>query len=43
LAVKWNIQQPQDWFSIAHAVVMKEKGGSFVNNYYNGSLLQGNM
>jgi hypothetical protein len=41
LAIKWNIQKPEDWHKVTYKMVVKE-GGSFVSDYYNGSLTQGN-
>jgi hypothetical protein len=41
LAIKWNIQKPEDWNKVTREAVVKE-GGGFVNDYYNGSLQQGN-
>ena len=40
LAIKWNIQKPEDWTKVTTAAVVKE-GGGFVSHYYNSSLLQG--
>jgi hypothetical protein len=41
LAIKWNIQKPEDWNKMTCDMVVKE-GGSFIYKYYNGSLNQGN-
>ena len=40
LAIKWNIQKPEDWYEVTYKMVVKE-GGSFIAHYYNGSLQQG--
>jgi hypothetical protein len=40
LAIKWNIQKPEDWNKVTNRMVLKE-GRSFITNYYNGSLKQG--
>ena len=40
LAIKWNIQRPEDWNKVT-CDTMVRKGGSFINAYYNGSLKQG--
>jgi hypothetical protein len=37
LAVKWNIQKPEDWHTVSTKKVIKEEGGSFIVTYYNGS------
>jgi hypothetical protein len=41
LAIKWNIKTPEDWTKISSIQVLNEKGGEFVNLFYNGSLQQG--
>jgi hypothetical protein len=40
LAVKWNIQQRDDWKKVTYDMVLKE-GGSFLVNHYGGSLPRG--
>jgi hypothetical protein len=40
LAVKLNIQKPQDWYKVHSGRVVKE-GGSFISKYYDGSLKKG--
>jgi hypothetical protein len=40
LAIKWNIQKPDDWNKVTWSMVSKE-GGNFVSSYYNSSLQQG--
>jgi hypothetical protein len=40
LAIKWNIQKPEDWNKVTCGMVLKE-GGNFIDRYYNGSLQQG--
>jgi hypothetical protein len=40
LAIKWNIQKPEDWNKVTCDMVLKE-GGRFIVDYYNGSLQQG--
>jgi hypothetical protein len=42
LAVKLNIQKPEDWLKVKCKQVTDE-GGSFVNAYYNSSVLTGNI
>jgi hypothetical protein len=41
LAIKWNIQKPEDWNKVTNEMVLKE-GGRFIVDYYNRSLQQGN-
>jgi hypothetical protein len=41
LAVTLNIQKPQDWCAVTTKIAV-DKGGSFINNYYGGSLIRGN-
>jgi hypothetical protein len=41
LATKLNIQKPEDWGKVTGSVVMKERGGYFISNYYSGSLYKG--
>jgi hypothetical protein len=43
LAEKYGIQKPSDWTTVNKQLIMKEKGGHFINNYYNGSLLKGKL
>ena len=40
LAKTLNIQKPEDWYSVSVKTVL-EKGGSFVNTLYNGSVIRG--
>jgi hypothetical protein len=40
LAIKWNIQKPEDWNKVTNKMVLEE-GGYFIGNYYNTSLQQG--
>jgi hypothetical protein len=40
LAIKWNIQKPEDWNKVTYDMVLKE-GGRFIVYYYNGSLQRG--
>jgi hypothetical protein len=42
LAIKWNIQKPNDWNHVTWSMVIKE-GGSFIINYYHGSLKRGTI
>ena len=37
-----NIQKPEDWYSVPIKTVL-EKGGSFIKNNYNGSIIQGKL
>jgi hypothetical protein len=37
LAIKLNIQRPEDWYKVPLTSVLRE-GGSFVNSYYKSSL-----
>jgi hypothetical protein len=41
LAIKLNIQKPEDWYKVTSQLVL-EKGGSFLAKYYNYSLIRGN-
>jgi hypothetical protein len=41
LAVKFNIQDPKDWYNITRRQVMKE--GGFFMKYYNSSTMQGTL
>jgi hypothetical protein len=41
LAVKLNIQKPEDWYNIQGSSLWKEKGGHFIKNHYNSSLIAG--
>jgi hypothetical protein len=43
LAIKWNIQNPEDWNKVTREMVYKEGGRDFLNTFYNGSLQQGNQ
>jgi hypothetical protein len=40
LAIKWNIQKPEDWNKVTQEMAWKE-GGYFINQYYNSSLQRG--
>jgi hypothetical protein len=40
LAIKYNIQKPEDWHKITREMALKE-GGSFITKHYNGSLRKG--
>jgi hypothetical protein len=40
LAIKWNIQKPEDWNKVTHKMALKE-GGNFIATYYGGSLQRG--
>jgi hypothetical protein len=40
LAIKLQIQKPEDWYNVHWKTVVNE-GGSFVARYYNASLVQG--
>jgi hypothetical protein len=40
LAIKWNIQKPEDWNKVTTTMVVREKG-DFINRYYKGSLQRG--
>jgi hypothetical protein len=40
LAIKWNIQKPEDWRKVTYDTVLKE-GGRFVARYYSGSIQEG--
>jgi hypothetical protein len=41
LAIRLNIKKPEDWSKVTCRMVLKE-GGSFITNYYNSSVQQGN-
>jgi hypothetical protein len=41
LATRFKITKPDEWLSVTTKEVLSE-GGSFVNNYYDGSLRRGN-
>ena len=41
LAIKLNIQKPEDWYRVTSKMVVDE-GGTFVSNNYGGSLIRGN-
>ena len=41
LAIKWNIQKPEDWYKVTTEMVSKEGGRSFIDRYYGGSMRQG--
>jgi hypothetical protein len=40
LAIKLNIQKPEDWYSVTNERVLKE-GGYFISRYYNTSVIKG--
>jgi hypothetical protein len=40
LAIKWNIQNVEDWNKVTFEMALKE-GGHFIGKYYNSSLQQG--
>jgi hypothetical protein len=40
LAPKLGVHRPEDWAKVTTKSVIEE-GGSFVTNYYNGSLIKG--
>jgi hypothetical protein len=40
LAIKWNIQKPEDWHKVTLRAAVKE-GGHFITTRYNSSLQQG--
>jgi hypothetical protein len=42
LAVKLNIQKPEEWYNVTCNTVYQE-GAWFVQMYYGGSLLQGKL
>jgi hypothetical protein len=42
LAAKLNIQKPEDWYTV-HLVTVLKEGGSFVKEYYNGSIIKGKV
>jgi hypothetical protein len=42
LAIKFNIQKPEDWYKVNVQTVLQEAGGSFIKNLYGGSLIKGN-
>jgi hypothetical protein len=42
LAIKWNIQKPEDWNTVTVYMVLKE-GGKFISHYYNNSVKQGKV
>jgi hypothetical protein len=41
LAIKWNIRTPQEWNNVSYSATLKEKGSSFINQYYKGSIVRG--
>jgi hypothetical protein len=41
LAIKWNIQKPEEWYKVTSDSILKE-GGFFIIRYYNGSVIKGN-
>jgi hypothetical protein len=43
LAIKWNIQKPEDWNTVTTEMVVKEGGGHFITMSYNGSLKLGTI
>jgi hypothetical protein len=40
LASKWNLRTLDDWYKVKSATVVNE-GGTFINNYYGGSIHKG--
>jgi hypothetical protein len=42
LAIKWNIQKPEDWSKVTKKMVVME-GGSFINYHYRGFLHLGTV
>jgi hypothetical protein len=40
LAIKLNIQKPEDWTKVTTNMAVKE-GGHFIDRYYKGSLAKG--
>jgi hypothetical protein len=40
VAIELGIQKPEEWHKVS-ARQVKEKGGRFIKNYYNNSLIQG--
>jgi hypothetical protein len=40
LAIKWNIQKPEDWNKVTAKMLLIE-GGNFITRYYNNSPLRG--
>jgi hypothetical protein len=40
LAIKLNIQQPEDWYRVSKATILRE-GGQFIVNYYSSSPIKG--
>ncbi len=40
IARSLNIQSPEDWYTVRSDTIMA-RGGSFINRYYNSSLIQG--
>jgi hypothetical protein len=41
LAIKLNIEKPEDWYNIQAKTVLNQDGGSFLLNRYRGSLIKG--
>jgi hypothetical protein len=41
MAIKLNIQKPEDWFNVSWNTMVKKEGGMFINAYYKGSIAQG--
>jgi hypothetical protein len=42
LAIKWNIQKPQDWYKVTSRMAVNQ-GGTFIVSVYNGSLIRGTV
>jgi hypothetical protein len=42
VAIKWNIQKPEDWYKVTKEMAFME-GGRFIGTYYNGSLIKGKV
>jgi hypothetical protein len=40
LAVKYNVQKPEDWNKVTAEMALKE-GGNFIIKYYHGSIRKG--
>jgi hypothetical protein len=41
LAIKLNIQKPEDWLEVHSKTVLKERGSVFLHKLHNGSLIKG--
>jgi hypothetical protein len=40
LAIKWNIQKPEEWNKVTYRMAVKE-GATFIKRYYKDSLQRG--